>query len=61
MAVTFPVVWDGLGDVSRNYGVRALPTTFFIDRDGSVRNVVSGGLDLGKLEETITLLEPSPP
>lgn len=39
----FPVPLDQTGDVSRSYLLRALPTTFFIDRDGVIRNVVIGG------------------
>jgi peroxiredoxin len=39
----FPVPLDQTGDVSRSYMLRALPTTFFIDRDGVIRSVVIGG------------------
>lgn len=41
--VTFPVVMDASGEVDRLYLVRALPTTFFIDRQGIIRKVIVGG------------------
>ncbi len=41
--VTFPVLLDPTGEVDRLYLVRALPTTFFIDRQGTIRKVVVGG------------------
>ena len=41
--LTFPIPLDRSGAVSRTYLLRALPTTFFIDRDGIIRKVVLGG------------------
>lgn len=41
--LTFPVLLDRNGDVSRNYQLRALPSTFFLDRQGVIRRVVIGG------------------
>jgi peroxiredoxin len=41
--VTFPILLDRTGEVSRQYLVRALPTTFFIDRQGIILRVVVGG------------------
>ncbi|NMB88052.1 MAG: TlpA family protein disulfide reductase [Chloroflexi bacterium] len=41
--LTFPVLFDVDGSVSRLYQMQALPTTFWIDRDGIIRNVVVGG------------------
>ena len=43
LSATFPVPLDDDGDVSRSYLVSALPTTFFIDREGIIRKVVYGG------------------
>ncbi len=40
---TFGILFDGKRDVMRAYGVTRLPTLFFIDRDGTVREVVEGG------------------
>ena len=41
--VTFPILMDRTGEVGRLYLVRALPTTFFVDRQGIIRKLVVGG------------------
>lgn len=41
--LTFSIVLDRDGAVSRRYLVTGLPTTFFIDREGIIRSVVVGG------------------
>jgi peroxiredoxin len=41
--VTFPILYDLEGAVSRRYLLRALPTTFFVDRAGIIRSVIIGG------------------
>ncbi len=41
--VTFPIVFDRDGAASRQYRVQAMPTTFFIGRDGVIRDIVFGG------------------
>lgn len=43
LGLTFLVPLDRSGDVSRLYQLRALPSTFFIDRHGVIRQVVLGG------------------
>lgn len=43
LGLTFPILFDASGEVSRIYKVRAMPTSFFIDRSGIVRRVVIGG------------------
>lgn len=39
----FPILMDRTGEVSRGYQLRALPSTFFVDRKGVIRQVVIGG------------------
>ena len=41
--LTFPVLLDTDGEVSNLYQVRSMPTSFFIDPDGIIREVVIGG------------------
>jgi len=41
--LTFPIVFDRDGAASRQYRVQAMPTTFFIGRDGVIRDIVFGG------------------
>ena len=43
MRLTFPVLLDAEGVISQQYQVRGLPSTFFIDRQGIIRNVTFGG------------------
>ena len=40
---TFSILFDGKGDVMRSFAVSRLPTLFFIDREGTVREVIEGG------------------
>jgi len=42
MGLTFPMPLDEQAQVSRLYGVRSLPTTFFIDRGGVIRQIQVG-------------------
>jgi cytochrome c biogenesis protein CcmG/thiol:disulfide interchange protein DsbE len=41
--LTFPILLDMDGQVSRLYLLNALPTTFFIDGHGNIQEVVVGG------------------
>jgi peroxiredoxin len=41
--LTFPIGLDTSGEVQRLYLIRAFPTTFFIDRQGTIREVAIGG------------------
>ena len=41
--LTFPILFDSDGEVSRLYQVRALPSSFFIDSGGVIQEVVIGG------------------
>jgi cytochrome c biogenesis protein CcmG, thiol:disulfide interchange protein DsbE len=43
LGLTFPILLDPSGEVSAAYEVRALPSSFFIDREGIIREVVVGG------------------
>jgi peroxiredoxin len=41
--LTFPILFDMDGEVSRRYRVSSLPTSFFVDAQGVIREVVIGG------------------
>ena len=43
MGVTFPIALDVNNAVGNLYRVTALPTSFFIDRNGVIRSVIVGG------------------
>jgi cytochrome c biogenesis protein CcmG/thiol:disulfide interchange protein DsbE len=57
LGLTFPILLDRDGSVGATYRMRALPTTFFIGRDGEIREVVVGGpLAEGLIVSKITAL-----
>lgn len=41
--LTFPILMDTTGEVSQIYQVRSLPTSFFVDPDGIIQEIVIGG------------------
>jgi cytochrome c biogenesis protein CcmG/thiol:disulfide interchange protein DsbE len=43
MGLTFPVLPDSYGSVSKRYLIKSLPTTFIIERTGTIREIVVGG------------------
>ena len=42
-SLTFPILLDETSEVGTAYQLRSLPSSFFIDRDGIIREVVIGG------------------
>jgi cytochrome c biogenesis protein CcmG/thiol:disulfide interchange protein DsbE len=43
--LTFPLVYDGPGDLTSSYGVTGFPETFVVDRKGKVVAAFKGGVD----------------
>jgi cytochrome c biogenesis protein CcmG, thiol:disulfide interchange protein DsbE len=43
LGLTFPLLWDIDGSTSSLYQIRAMPTSFFVKRDGTIDEVVIGG------------------
>jgi cytochrome c biogenesis protein CcmG, thiol:disulfide interchange protein DsbE len=41
--LSFPILFDLDGEVSRQYNLHSLPTSYFIDQNGIIRDVVVGG------------------
>jgi cytochrome c biogenesis protein CcmG/thiol:disulfide interchange protein DsbE len=58
LGLTFPIVLDHRGEASDLYGVRALPTSFFVDREGIVRAVVVGAMNGPLLESNLRRIFP---
>lgn len=48
---SFPILLDETGDVTTRYGVRGIPTSYFIDRNGIVTHVHLGALNVRQLSE----------
>lgn len=61
LGLTFPIVLDASGEVSEDlYNIIGLPTSIFVGRDGTVREIFIGPLLIETLETKIqTLLEES--
>lgn len=41
--LSFPILLDESGEITRLYRVQSLPTSFFVDREGVIHEVVVGG------------------
>jgi peroxiredoxin len=46
--LTFPVVLDLSTEVAERYNIRAIPTTFFIDKDGIIERIDTGAFTSAK-------------
>jgi peroxiredoxin len=51
--LSYPLLLDPLKIAAGKYGVRAVPTTFFIDRDGIGRKVVIGEVTQNMFDKTV--------
>ena len=58
LGLTFPVVLDAQYQAADLYSVNSLPTTFFIDRDGVIRDMVVGQMNAALLSERIKSIYP---
>ncbi len=56
--LTYPAPLDQNGRASLAYGVHALPTTFFIDRDGIIRQTYVGPLSAPLLAQMLGTIYP---
>jgi peroxiredoxin len=52
-SLTYPIPMDADGEVGHRYNVRGLPTTFFIDSNGLIRDIWSGEMNAITLAEKI--------
>ncbi len=51
--VNFPILLDTGSDVKRAYGVSTLPTTYFVNLDGSITDKKEGPLEERELNEKV--------
>ena len=56
--LTFPIVLDQRLKVSSDYQSNSLPTTFFIDRNGVIRDHVIGQMNMALLNERLGSIYP---
>jgi thiol-disulfide isomerase/thioredoxin len=57
--LTFPIPLDGDGEVSADYQARGLPTSFFVDADGVIRDVFTGPMTAGLIESKLETILPA--
>jgi thiol-disulfide isomerase/thioredoxin len=58
LGITFPIALDTAVKVSATYRVNSLPTTFFIDRDGILRDQVIGQMNTAVLQQRLRSIYP---
>jgi peroxiredoxin len=56
--ITYPIPLDQDAEVSRLYRVRSLPTTFFIDRSGVIRQMQIGPVTEATLAQLLKTIYP---
>lgn len=60
MGVTFPILLDSQqakNPVNEKYQVLSIPTTYFIDKDGIIRDKFVGGMTLSHMETTMNKIK----
>ena len=58
IGVSFPIVLDPQFQVSQTYRTTSLPTTFFIDRDGVIRDMIIGQMNTALLRQRLRSIYP---
>ena len=53
MGYTFPVYYDTKYEAAYAYGIRSIPTTYFINADGSIETHATGLISAAQLEQGI--------
>ncbi|WP_367617664.1 thiol-disulfide oxidoreductase ResA [Salirhabdus salicampi] len=56
--LTFPIVHDKRGQVMELYNIVPIPTTYFINPDGTIERIVKDQLTLSKLENYLDEITP---
>ncbi|WP_156289270.1 thiol-disulfide oxidoreductase ResA [Oceanobacillus salinisoli] len=56
--LTFPIPHDKTGEIRDLYKVGPIPSTFFINPEGEITEVVNGALTLERLEESLQKIMP---
>ena len=58
LSLTFSIPLDENANASRLYRVRSLPTTFFIDREGIIRQMQIGALNEATMKQLVETIYP---
>jgi peroxiredoxin len=60
MGLTFPILMDDTGSVRSQFQVRGYPTTYFIDREGVLREQFIGELNQEQIDEYLAKIGVTP-
>jgi peroxiredoxin len=60
MGLTFPILLDETGDVRSQFQVRGFPTTYFVDRDGVLREQFIGELNQSQMDDYLAKIGVAP-
>ena len=58
--VTYPVVFDTTGEISRKYQISPIPVSYFLDTQGNIRYVYVGTLTTADTVELVRRLQSNP-
>ena len=50
--ITYPILLDSQGKVAAEYKIKFIPTSFFVDDEGVIREIISGPLNIERLAYT---------
>lgn len=57
--LSFPVLLDMRGNVAGKYNIRGIPTTYFIDSDGMIRDMQIGAFrSVAEIEDILSRVFP---
>jgi peroxiredoxin len=57
--LSFPVLLDLEGNVAEKYNIRGIPTTYFIDSDGIIRDIMIGAFrSVAEIEDILSRVFP---
>jgi peroxiredoxin len=59
VGATFPIGYDGTGNLALRYRVFAIPTTVFVSPDGTITGIVEGGVTEQALARHLARLLPA--
>lgn len=58
MNLTFPMLWDKNKTVMDLYNIKPLPTTFLINPEGVITNVIKQGMSESQIVEYLESIQP---
>ena len=55
--MTYPIVFDTTGEISRKYQISPIPVSYFLDQQGNIRYVYVGTLTTADTVELVRRLQ----